>query len=80
MGFEKFGRKSFTSVTKTAKFVDIPGNGQDRRYSVQKVRYQILSAKGRLLRMLLERYGLVRNAGERKTGDLYHCYLCAGWF
>ena len=59
MGFEKFGRKSFTSVTKTAKFVDILANGQDRWHGVQKVRCQILSAKGRLLRMLLERYGLV---------------------
>ena len=28
MGFEKFGRKSFTSVTKTAKFVDILETGK----------------------------------------------------
>ena len=28
MGFEKFGRKSFTSVTKTAKFVDILATGK----------------------------------------------------
>ena len=28
MGFEKFGRKSFTSVTKTAKFVDILAEGK----------------------------------------------------
>ena len=28
MGFEKFGRKSFTGVTKTAKFVDLLGEGK----------------------------------------------------
>ncbi|MFC1874416.1 Zn-ribbon domain-containing OB-fold protein [Chloroflexota bacterium] len=28
MGFEKFGRKSFTSVTKTDKFVDILAEGK----------------------------------------------------
>ena len=28
MGFEKFGRKSFTSVTKTARFVDILATGK----------------------------------------------------
>jgi uncharacterized OB-fold protein len=28
MGFDKFGRKSFTSVTKTAKFVDLLGEGK----------------------------------------------------
>ncbi|NWG01591.1 MAG: Zn-ribbon domain-containing OB-fold protein [Syntrophaceae bacterium] len=28
MGFEKFGRKSFTAVTKTAKFVDFLGEGK----------------------------------------------------
>ena len=28
MGFEKFGRKSFTSVTKTAKFVDLLAGGK----------------------------------------------------
>lgn len=28
MGFEKFGRKSFTSVTKTAKFVDFLAEGK----------------------------------------------------
>ncbi len=28
MGFEKFGRKSFASVTKTAKFVDILAEGK----------------------------------------------------
>ena len=28
MGFEKFGRKSFTSVTKTAKFVDLLAEGK----------------------------------------------------
>ena len=28
MGFEKFGRKSFTAVTKTAKFVDLLAEGK----------------------------------------------------
>ena len=28
MGFEKFGRKSFTSMTKTAKFVDLLAEGK----------------------------------------------------
>lgn len=28
MGFEKFGRKSFTAVTKTTKFVDLLGEGK----------------------------------------------------
>jgi uncharacterized OB-fold protein len=28
MGFEKFGRKSFTAVTKTAKFVDLLAEGR----------------------------------------------------
>ena len=28
MGFEKFGRKSFTAITKTAKFVDLLGEGK----------------------------------------------------
>ena len=28
MGFEKFGRKSFTAVTKTAKFVDLLSEGK----------------------------------------------------
>src|SRR4030043_1785104 len=28
MGFEKFGRKSFTGVTKTAKFVDLLAEGK----------------------------------------------------
>jgi len=28
MGFDKFGRKSFTGVTKTAKFVDLLGEGK----------------------------------------------------
>jgi uncharacterized protein len=28
MGFEKFGRRSFTAVTKTAKFVDLLGQGK----------------------------------------------------
>ena len=28
MGFEKFGRKSFTALTKTAEFVDILGKGK----------------------------------------------------
>jgi uncharacterized protein len=28
MGFEKFGRKSFTGVTKTAKFVDLLADGK----------------------------------------------------
>ncbi|MBA4390110.1 MAG: DNA-binding protein [Syntrophus sp. (in: bacteria)] len=28
MGFDKFGRKSFTAVTKTAKFVDLLGEGK----------------------------------------------------
>ena len=28
MGFEKFGRKSFTGMTKTAKFVDLLGEGK----------------------------------------------------
>lgn len=28
MGFEKFGRKSFTGVTKTAKFVDLLSEGK----------------------------------------------------
>ncbi len=28
MGFEKFGRKSFTGMTKTAKFVDFLGEGK----------------------------------------------------
>jgi hypothetical protein len=28
MGFEKFGRKSFTAITKTAKFVDFLGEGK----------------------------------------------------
>jgi uncharacterized OB-fold protein len=28
MGFEKFGRKSFTGITKTAKFVDLLGEGK----------------------------------------------------
>jgi len=28
MGFEKFGRKSFTAVTKTGKFVDLLGEGK----------------------------------------------------
>jgi len=28
MGFEKFGRKSFTAMTKTAKFVDLLGEGK----------------------------------------------------
>ena len=29
MGFEKFGRKSFTAVTKTAKFVELLGRRED---------------------------------------------------
>jgi uncharacterized OB-fold protein len=28
MGFEKFGRKSFTAITKTAKFVDLLAEGK----------------------------------------------------
>jgi uncharacterized protein len=28
MGFEKFGRRSFTGITKTAKFVDLLGQGK----------------------------------------------------
>lgn len=28
MGFDKFGRKSFTGITKTAKFVDLLGEGK----------------------------------------------------
>lgn len=28
MGFDKFGRKSFTTISKTAKFVDILGEGK----------------------------------------------------
>lgn len=28
MGFEKFGRRSFTSATKTSKFVDLLGEGK----------------------------------------------------
>jgi uncharacterized OB-fold protein len=28
MGFDKFGRKSFTSISKTAKFVDLLGEGK----------------------------------------------------
>jgi uncharacterized OB-fold protein len=28
MGFEKFGRKSFTSITKTSKFVDLLAEGK----------------------------------------------------
>ena len=28
MGFDKFGRKSFTGMTKTAKFVDLLGEGK----------------------------------------------------
>ena len=28
MGFEKFGRRSFTAMTKTAKFVDLLGQGK----------------------------------------------------
>ena len=28
MGFEKFGRKSFTAMTKTTKFVDLLGEGK----------------------------------------------------
>jgi uncharacterized protein len=28
MGFEKFGRRSFTGITKTAKFVDFLGQGK----------------------------------------------------
>ena len=28
MGFEKFGRKSFTAMTKTAKFVDFLAEGK----------------------------------------------------
>lgn len=28
MGFDKFGRKSFTATTKTAKFVDLLGEGK----------------------------------------------------
>ncbi|MBA4417263.1 MAG: DNA-binding protein [Syntrophus sp. (in: bacteria)] len=28
MGFDKFGRKSFTAITKTAKFVDLLGEGK----------------------------------------------------
>jgi len=53
MGFEKFGRKSFTAMTKTTKFVDLLGEGKIEGTVCKKCGAKFFP-QGRLCQLLLK--------------------------
>ncbi len=66
-GFREIWKEKFYSNNQDWKVCGSPVGRQGRRNGLQELQHEILPPKGRLRKMLLKEYGLVRDAQERQT-------------